>query len=65
MGRLWLITCDRCGAESRPHPLKVEVVRECERNGWHLKRIPGACDICPDCYGRATARRHQGGDAGP
>jgi hypothetical protein len=48
MSRLWLITCDRCGAESQPNVSRAEALREAQRNGWHvgLER-----DICPDCWG--------------
>jgi hypothetical protein len=56
MGRLWLITCDRCGVESEPHRHKLEVLTRARAAGWHLKSHVRGDDFCPDCYAAGPGR---------
>ena len=51
MTRLWLITCDRCGAESEPGPAKLEVLARARAAGWRLRSggWEASRDLCPDC----------------
>jgi hypothetical protein len=55
MAKLWLVTCDRCGAEAQPAASKVEVNDRARRDGWRLGvHGNGNVDLCPDCRAAQT-----------
>ena len=48
--RLYIPTCDGCGAELEPEYDFDDAVEAKRRAGWRSKNIQGEwVDICPDC----------------